>query len=161
MSNINTRLIPLTKGQFAIVDAEDYEWLTQIGSWYYSKGYAVRREKQKNWQKRGIIHMHRLINQTPKGLITDHINHNTLDNRKSNLRSCSNHENQLNRKVNSFNSAGSLGVSWHRRNKKWRAVFTPKGKNITIGYYKTIEEAAKARQRYVASYIESNHLFTQ
>src|ERR1035437_132783 len=82
------RTIPLTgykgKGKFAIVDNEDYEFLNQFNWYMTDNGYAVYRHLA-NGTKR-TVRMHRLINKTPKGLVTDHINQDKLDNRKSNLR---------------------------------------------------------------------------
>ena len=71
--------IKLTKGKVAIVDNDDFEFLN-IQKWYLSShGYAVTGKSPHQY-------MHRIINKTPKNLLTDHINRNTLDNRKINLR---------------------------------------------------------------------------
>jgi len=81
--------IELTKGQFTLVDDEDFNYLNQW-KWHIStKGYALRciwiGSGHKN--RKGInIYMHGEVNKTPKGYQTDHINRNKLDNRKSNLR---------------------------------------------------------------------------
>src|ERR1700679_2349398 len=95
------RLIPLTQGKNAIVDAADYEWLTQ---WHWSASrngdhfYAQRSEKEKNgldnWYS---IPMSRAILSAPKHYQVDHINHNTLDNRRCNLRLATPAENAKNR----------------------------------------------------------------
>lgn len=75
-------LILLTKGKFAIVDAEDYDWLSQY-KWCAVKSretfYAQR------WSNGTTVSIHREIMCAPKGVICDHKNHNGLDNRKSNL----------------------------------------------------------------------------
>lgn len=78
--------IPLTKGKSAIVDDDLYWSLSQI-KWHYSGGYAVYFEKKTRPRK--AVRMHRLINNTPEGMDTDHINGNKLDNRRANLRTCS------------------------------------------------------------------------
>src|SRR3990167_10859282 len=77
--------IKLTQGKFAIVDNEDFEWLNQW-KWHYnnSDGYAYRTKvfrRINGKQPKEHISIHRLINKTPKGMETDHINHNRLDNR--------------------------------------------------------------------------------
>ena len=73
-------------GNYAIVDEEDFDMVDGFGSWYENEhGYAVKRTTSLG--KKITIRMHALINKTPKGLVTDHINGNRLDNRKSNLRS--------------------------------------------------------------------------
>ena len=73
-------------GHYAIVDADDYEHIMAFGKWYENEqGYAVKRVKCVD--KKITLRMHAVINDTPKGLVTDHINGNKLDNRKKNLRS--------------------------------------------------------------------------
>jgi len=112
------RLLPLSQNKFAIVDADDYERLNKY-KWCVSKtrhtNYAMRRTKGKRVKgkrvKRKTIMMHRFILNAPRGLVVDHINHNGLDNRKSNLRLCTRAENSYNSR--SFNNKSSKykGVS--------------------------------------------------
>jgi hypothetical protein len=68
------------------------------------------------------LSMHRLINNTPKGSVTDHINGNTLDNRKVNLRSANQSENCYNRGKMSNNTSGYVGVCWDKATGQWRAA---------------------------------------
>lgn len=75
----------------AKVDDIDYEKVSKH-TWYYTGGYAQAVIDDKK------IGMHRYIMNTPKGLVTDHLNHDTLDNRRSNLRICTHAENMANRK---------------------------------------------------------------
>ncbi len=80
--------------------------------WHVSdKGYAVWRGIEDGVKK--TIRMHRLVANTPKGKITDHINHNKLDNRKVNLRVCSHSDNMWN-KVDQ-----GKGYNYHAQNKSW------------------------------------------
>lgn len=68
------------------MDEEDYDMVDKFSPWYENdQGYAIK--KTRSCGKNISIRMHALINGTPKGLVTDHINGNRLDNRKSNLRS--------------------------------------------------------------------------
>lgn len=90
----NTRLIPLTKGAFATVDAEDYEWLSQW-KWHLSAGYASRYFPAPNGRKR--INMHQLICPCPPGLEVDHIDRNRLNNTKVNLRAVTRSVNMKNK----------------------------------------------------------------
>lgn len=100
------KLIPLDqRGSVVIIDAEDWEKIRHIKWHKNDSGYAVWRGI-KNGVKR-TIRMHRVINDTPDGLVTDHINRNRLDNRKSNLRS-------VTQKENMQNIEHGLGV-WHQR----------------------------------------------
>jgi hypothetical protein len=87
----NSRAIPLSKGKFAIVSEEDYEWLNQW-NWlvlkksinYYS---AVKNGKRLGGGKREPqTSMHAFIMNPKKGMVVDHINRNPLDNRRENLR---------------------------------------------------------------------------
>ena len=74
----------------------------------------------------------------------DHINGNPLDNRKSNLRICTNAENQRNKGVYKNNKSGYKGVHWFKRDKKWQAQIKHNNKSIHIGLYEDKEEAARA-----------------
>jgi hypothetical protein len=71
----------------------------------------------------------------------DHINGNTLDNQRHNLRACSNKENMRNRGMASHNSSGFKGVSWLEG--KWSAYIGENGKKIHLGLFKTREDAAR------------------
>lgn len=102
------RKIPLTQGKFAIVDADDFEEVSKHKWRLHNKGYAYFGTRE-NRKCRAVL-MHRLINNTPDNMQTDHINGNKLDNRKSNLRSCSVTENNRNRGKHSRNTAGYKGV---------------------------------------------------
>ena len=133
--------IPLTKGKVAIIDDEDFEWLNQW-NWYYGcDGYAFRTDC-KNGRK--SILMHRLILDTPRGMETDHINQNKLDNCRKNLRSATTSQNQANRPAPRNNTSGMKGVQWDKRANKWLAVIQFHGKLIYAGYFENINDAARA-----------------
>ena len=95
--------IPLTQGKFALVDEEDYEWLNQW-KWHYNNGYATRNQWDPITKKQIKILMHRLIMKSSEDMQVDHANHNTLDNRKSNLRIVSYSNNLKNRKGKNKNN---------------------------------------------------------
>lgn len=137
------RTIELTQGKEALVDDEDYEYLSRY-NWYYDKGYAVRNVCLEN-SRRTIIPMHRLINNTPEEMITDHINGNMLDNRRCNLRSCTNIQNSENRGANKNNTSGKRGVHWDRNRGKWLAYINYHRKFIHLGRFTDIDNAYKAR----------------
>ena len=91
------------------------------------------------------IRLHRFIVNCPEGMQVDHINNNTLDNRRSNLRVCTIPENSRNCKKYRNNTSGFKGVSWNVRIKKWQAYISIGGsKNKNLGCYNTPEEAYKA-----------------
>jgi hypothetical protein len=141
----NTSLIPLTQGQFAIVDADIFEFLNQWKWLAQRKGqrfYAMR-TTQKHEGKRRNIRMHMVINHASDNRITDHINGNGLDNRRCNLRSVTLSQNQWNAGSRG-GSSKYKGVSWHTRDKAWRVKIKVDGNIISLGQYKTEEEAALA-----------------
>lgn len=88
--------------------------------------------------------MHRLIMNAQKGEQVDHINHDTLDNRKSELRFCSYAQNQYNQGRRSNNTSGCKGVSLHKPSGKWQAQIALNGKTIHLGLFATKEEAYTA-----------------
>ena len=138
-----TREIDLTQGKKAIVDDEDYEWLSQW-KWYYAHtGYAVR-NSPRVLGKHYMIFMHREIMHTPQGMDTDHIDGNGLNNLRINLRVCSHSRNLQNKGVSINNVSGFKGVSWCQANKKWRARIKASGKEKYIGYFDVAESAALA-----------------
>jgi hypothetical protein len=141
------RLIELTQGKVAIVDAADYEWLSQwkwyaklnCGHWYACrKGYDDK-------GKRYDIFMHRVILDAPKGMLADHINGDGLDNSRSNLRLATSTENNHNRRTSRNNRSGFKGVWWSTTYQKWGVSVSFGGKQRNIGYFDDLIKAAFAR----------------
>ncbi len=136
------KTLELTYGKFAIVDAEDYEWLNRY------KWHAVQEGRgwyAKTLRRDGMpLAMHRLIAGAPKGLFVDHIDHNGLNNQKTNLRLCTNQQNQQNRKPNRGGTSKYKGVYWHKQHKKYRASICHNKKRLHLGYFKDEIDAAKA-----------------
>lgn len=155
-----SRKIPLTKGKFALVDDEDYEYLNQFKWHYSSTGYAVR-DIQKNG-KRTSQRMHRIVNQTPDGMQTDHRNHNTLDNRKDNLRTCTALQNNKHGTSRKNSTSKYLGVHWDKKSRKWRANIRVNRILIHLGYYDSEEDAAlfynKAAEKYHGEFASLNEI---
>lgn len=141
MGHDQTMLIPLTQGKFAVVDAQDYDRLSRY-KWCAAKSkktfYAER------FSNGRLIKMHREIIHTPKGMQCDHINHNGLDNRKSNLRLCTNAENLRNQKPAGNGSSRYKGVSWSKQRRKWRASICCDYRVRTIGRFDNKPQAAMA-----------------
>lgn len=107
--------------------------------------YAIASIKS-NTNKCGwaTLQLHRLIMDTPSNLTVDHINHNTLDNRKINLRNVTHAENCQNKNVQRNSKTGVRGVHKHSKNNSWIAQLEVNGKKVYLGSYKSIEEANKA-----------------
>lgn len=130
--------IKLTKGKYAIVDNLDFEWLNQWKWWYTTRGYALREEKGK------CIFMHRLINNTPNGFDTDHINRIKLDNRGENLRTVTRSQNFMNINPRKNNTSGCKGVQ--KNGNGWMARLKVNYKVVYLGTFPNIEDAVKARK---------------
>lgn len=133
--------IPLPGGMFTLVDDEDYDYLMQW-KWHLSTdGYAFRTTSKDG--KRVSIIMHRLINQTPKGGFTDHINRIKLDNQKQNLRTVTRSQNAQN--VDRYTTRhSSIYKGVKRRPRCWEVWITVKGKQVYIGTFKNERHAALA-----------------
>lgn len=89
------------------------------------------------------------------GMLVDHINGNTLDNRKVNLRLCDRSQNAFNRGKAKNNTSGFKGVYLDRskfRPRPWRAAFKARNKNINVGMFATAEEAYAAYCEAVKKY---------
>jgi hypothetical protein len=140
--------IPLTQGYEALVDDEDYEWLCE-SSWSATlkRGvpYACGRRKGK------FVYMHRLIIDAPSALDVDHINHNSIDNRRCNLRLATRSQNNMNGlKRNNGRVSRFKGACRDRG--KWRAYIGLNGRIKWLGFYGTEEEAALAYNRAAIEY---------
>lgn len=136
------------KNKVMLCDVEDWESLKNC-YWTEQRGYAVA-IKNYEW-----IRFHReVMNVDNPKIQVDHINGNRLDNRKANLRLCSNQENSMNKYENSNNSSGYKGVYFDKNRNKWRGAIQYNGKSIkSPKRYNTPEEAYEW-------YIEkSNELF--
>ena len=111
-------------GYEIIVDKEDLARLS-VHKWKVSfegpRRYAVT-------VKAPLLRIHRLVMRAKPGQIVDHINGDCLDNRKQNLRFCSNAENAKNRRISSNNKVGFKGVYWDKRLKKFSAIIYFDGK---------------------------------
>lgn len=133
--------ILLTQGKVALVDDEDFEKLNKV-NWCFHSGYA-RRRGSINGEQMGI-HMHRVVNKTPDGLQTDHINGNKLDNRKLNLRTATQSNNQHNRTKYACNKSGFKGVYFHKHCKRYQARIRIHTKLLNLGFFLTPEAAHAA-----------------
>ncbi|KKL21312.1 hypothetical protein LCGC14_2446720 [marine sediment metagenome] len=154
--------IPLTQGYFALVDDEDYEWLSKH-KWrvYRDKTNCYAFTKIRIGYKEHIQpRMHRLIMNPTVTEQIDHIDGNGLNNRKSNLRICNGQQNQQNRRPTRKASSQYKGVAWHKRSKKWIARITVDKKIIHLGYFNDEESAArvydKAAKKYFGEFARIN-----
>lgn len=142
----DTLTVPLTKGYAAIIDAGDAPLV--LGREWHVLGDTVGRPYAVDPD--GLRPMHRVIMVPPPSLVIDHINGDTLDNRRANLRICTVGENCRNaRKTGSATTSKFKGVWFERPSsehggKPWRARIVLEGKNIRLGRFDTEAEAAEA-----------------
>lgn len=130
---------------YACVDDEDFERLNAYRWLVNAKGYVVRFEGSS--YNRHQTFMHNQVLNLPANSGVDHIDNHKTNNQKNNLRIVTHSVNQQNRKTNSRNTTGYKGVSFSATRKyggKYKATLGVNGKNISIGYFKTPEEAANA-----------------
>lgn len=107
--------------------------------------YILANIKDKN-NKKTTIFLHRFITNCQKGLTVDHINHDTTDNRKKNLRICTQKENNLNQdELRANNKSGYRNISWQKASNAYIITLHIDGKNKTIGRTPSLEEAIKIR----------------
>lgn len=145
------RLIPLTQGQFAKVDAIDYWWISQwkwCAQWSkFSRSYYAMRANVNQDGTRSLCSMHRQILGLERGdkRLGDHINaHDTLDNRRSNLRIATPAQNAHNSRKHSHNTSGYKGVSLDKRKGRWYAHIKAGDVRRRLGYFDTPEAAHAA-----------------
>jgi hypothetical protein len=123
-----------------IIDATDVD-LVKDTKWYATKN----RDTDLYCTNNKVGPIHRFIMNAPKDMVVDHINHDTLDNRKENLRVCTNQQNIMNCKTPKNNVSKCKGVYWAKDKNKWTVQVTINNKTKYIGRYDDYETAVSAR----------------
>jgi len=134
------KTLQLTNGYKAIIDDDDFERVSAF-KWYGAKS---RMNVYVCHGRSPALRLHRFILNAGQGDFVDHINGDTLDNRKANLRICTNAENIRNSRKYSTNASGFKGVSYIAWRNKWASKITFNYKKHFLGYYDTKEEAFEA-----------------
>lgn len=133
---------------------KDYCWTEKIEKNGYRR--LVSRDANNNNKE---IRIHQVI----LGSNYDHINRDTFDNRKCNLRKASHSENMKNRSVSKNNSSGITGVYQHSVNKKWCSQIVVDSNTYYLGYFDNKEQAIiarlKAEKEYYGEFAPQKHLF--
>lgn len=143
------RLIALTQGQVTCVDVADYEYLMQWYwyAWWNKNGkcfYAVRTMTEKEDGCRGRIYMHRLIAGPAIQRHVDHVDQDSLNNRRNNLRPATSSQNGCNRGIQTNSTTGFKGVHFHKRDKVYYAGIKINRKVKHLGVFRNATEAALA-----------------
>ncbi len=145
--------IYLTQNQKTLVDDEDYNKFN-IFKWHASflnnKNFYAGRKISKERFKQINVYLHREIMNATKNDHVDHINGDTLDNRKENLRICINRDNIKNQRIRSNNTSGYKGVSL--KYNKWVARIMFNNKTKYLGVFINKEDAAKAYNEAALKY---------
>ncbi len=145
------KTIPLTQGKFTLVDDDLYEWLSQwkwFAYWHKrTRTYYAVRNSQKSGKRYQVAMARQIMGCKYKdGLIVDHIHHNTLDNRKCNLRLVTCQQNIWNR------AKPTKGYKKRLDSKSYHARIIACGRYISLGEYATAKEATdaylQAKQKY-------------
>lgn len=136
------KTIPLSKNKHAIVDDEDFEWLSKL-KWHSttdSKSRTAYTLNKKVRMHKEIAIRHGLVSD--RGQLLDHIDGNGLNNQKSNLRLATISQNQANKTKYKNNTSGYKGVDLIKN--RWRACIQINKKQTYLGLFKTPTEAAAA-----------------
>lgn len=132
----------------ALIDLEDIDKCKDHKWRINDNGYVLTDIKGTGEQ----IRLHRFLMNPQKNMVVDHINHNRLDNRKSNLRICTQQQNCMNKKC--------TGVFFDNSKNRWCARIMINGKSKHLGYFKTKEEAIEVRKQaeidYFGEYAPNN-----
>lgn len=136
--------IQLTRGRVTLVDDVDYEKVAQFKWCYMTAGYAARSVAR--GEKRWLVYLHRFILDAPEGVYVDHIDGDKLNNRRSNIRLCTQSENKMNSGKYANNTSGHAGVAFDKSTGSWKAYINVDKKLKHLGRFPTKEEAVKCRK---------------
>lgn len=154
--------IKLTQGKVALVDDEDFLFLNR---WKWDcdsinkTNYAKMNFLDSNTGKNIKIYMHRLIMGCPGSMFIDHIDHNGLNNQKSNLRICTRSENLRNNIRNNKKHSSKYRGVHVRQDGIIVAYYDYNRKRYHVGCFKTEEDAARARDEAIARIDKKFYVF--
>jgi AP2 domain/HNH endonuclease len=153
MMPLTYRTIPVHVGRVvgasAIVDIADFEWLSQY-RWRLVKGYATRTTSRRLGPRRSILMHREILGLNDPSVPVDHRDRDRLNNRRSNLRVANRALNAQNKSLYGNNASGYRGVGWDKNNSRWQAYGKIKGRQVHLGRYSNIEDAARAAAAFRA-----------
>ena len=135
-----------SNGRRFTIDIEDWVKCKDICWCVDTQGYVKAQINGK------YTSLHRFIMNPADDKVVDHINHDTTNNCKSNLRIVTQQQNMMNRCTNKNNTSGYAGVKMDSRYIRWEASIGYKGKYIFLGYFTNKEDAIKARKEAEVKY---------
>ena len=148
----------INSDKYAVVDDEDYEIASRF-RWHLKKkgGRCYARCKMYMGRLNGksigcSIYLHRLIMRPSSCMQIDHKDHNGLNCKRVNMRSCTNGQNKQNCHSAKGSSSKYKGVCWDKRSEKWYTRIKIKGKEIKLGTFNNELEAALAYDRAATKY---------
>jgi hypothetical protein len=134
---------------YAQIDLEDVELCKQY-KWHVNKIYWSTKDLYYVGAcvNKQTLSLHSLLcpNPIPEGYVADHIDGDNFNNRKSNLQCCTHSQNASKQKKRITNTSGATGVTWDKVTNKWMAYIKKNYHQKTLGYFNTVEEAAKCRK---------------
>ncbi len=152
--------ISLTQEQFALVDDEDYEYLSQwkwFAHWTKCTNSFYARRMEGKFPDRYMVHMSRVVADTPDDMKCDHINHDTLDNQKHNLRNATISQNNMNSRVYKNNKLGEKHIIQYFS--KFRVQIYKDKKRVVCETFDSLEQAKRFRDAMLPK-VHGKFLFT-
>ena len=148
--------LPLSQGKFALVDDDDFKRMNKH-KWCCTNNrgtfYAIRTlNATAKRPKRKTFFLHREILRAKKGQTVDHRNGNGLDNRKRNIRICTQQQNTFNKRNDQGSKCEYKGVTWSNESNKWKVRICVDGKSIYLGVHFCIVKAAKIYDEAAVKY---------
>ena len=137
---------------YVLLDNTDFKLIKELGGKW---GVCKMRDVfyvQKRFPNNKVKQLHRFLLNAPNGTYVDHINGNTLDNRRQNLRICTNSANLRNGRIRTNNISGFTGVGFNKNRNKWEARIKVKYKQINLGRFDSKQMAIKARKKAEQKY---------